>query len=294
MLRHILTSLLFILFIAPGTQAYDHDVFNTLLAEHVVPFNNGRATSVDYHGLQQDREILDAYLTGLAEVSKAEFDSWEKAEQLAFLINAYNGWTLKLIVDNYPDLNSIKDLGSLFRSPWKKSFIPLLGETRSLDDIEQGLIRGSGRYNEPRIHFAVNCASIGCPALRDEAYRADRLEGQLEEATRRFLEDRTRNRPATDDTLEISSIFKWYREDFENGWRGAATLEQFLALYGSNLGLDTTQIEKLKKGKYDIDFLDYDWRLNDLKPRSYSGIPRSVFYSSYSHYCWRIVKRKAI
>lgn len=268
MLRHILTSLLFTLLIAPSIQAYDHDVFDTLLAKHVVPFNNGRATSVDYHGLQKDREILGTYLAGLTEVSRAEFDSWQKAEQLAFLINGYNGWTLKLIVDNYPDLDSIKDLGSLFSSPWKKSFIPLLGETRSLDDIEHGLIRGSGRYNEPRIHFAVNCASIGCPALRDEAYRADKLEGQLEEATRLFLEDRTRNRPAADNTLEVSSIFKWYREDFENGWRGAATLGQFLALYGSSLGLDTAQVEKLKKGQYDIDFLDYDWDLNDHKQRS--------------------------
>lgn len=268
MLRHILTSLLLTLLIAPSSHAYDHDALDTLLDKHVVPFNNGRATSVDYHGLQQDREILDTYLAGLAEVSRAEFDSWEKAEQLAFLINAYNGWTLKLIVDNYPDLDSIKDLGSLFSSPWKKSFIPLLGETRSLDDIEHGLIRGSGRYNEPRIHFAVNCASIGCPALRDEAYRADRLEEQLEEATRLFLEDRTRNRLGDDDTLEISSIFKWYREDFESGWRGATTLGQFLALYGSSLGLDAAQVEKLKKGEYDIDFLDYDWGLNDHRRRS--------------------------
>lgn len=263
MLRQILTSLLLTLFIAPSTYAYDHATFDTLLKKHVVLSADGGASTVDYQSLQQDQKLLDAYLAKLAEVSRADFDTWEKAEQLAFLINAYNGWTLKLIVEKYPDLDSIKDLGSFFRSPWKKSFIPLLGETRSLDDIEHGLIRGSARYNEPRIHFAVNCASIGCPALKNEAYQAERLEEQLEEATTLFLADRTRNRLGEDNTLEISSIFKWYEEDFESGWRGAATLGQFLALYGSSLGLDAAQIEQLKKGKYDIDFLDYDWGLND-------------------------------
>ena len=91
------------------------------------------------------------------------------------MINAYNAWTVEFILTKYPDLDSIKDLGSFFNSPWDKEFIPLLGKTVSLNDIEHGLIRGSDRYNDPRIHFAVNCASIGCPALREEAYTGDKL-----------------------------------------------------------------------------------------------------------------------
>jgi hypothetical protein len=177
------------------------------------------------------------------------------------LINAYNAWTVELILTQYPGLESIKDLGSLFKSPWGKKFIPLLGEKRSLDDIEHNLIRGSGRYNDPRIHFAVNCASIGCPALKNQAYREDILEKQLEEATALFLSDKSRNR-LSDGELQISSIFKWYREDFERGWRGAATLPQFLALYKDSLGLGNAGTGKLAAGNFAIRFLDYDWKLN--------------------------------
>ncbi len=263
MFRYLLTISMLSLLVAADVFAFDHDIFATVVKKHVIMQDGGKSSTVDYHQLLQDEATLDRYLERLGAVLQADFDSWEKPEQLAFLINAYNAWTLKLILGAYPDLESIKDLGSLFQSPWKKRFIPLLEETRSLDDIEHGLIRGSGRYNDPRIHFAVNCASIGCPALRNEAYRGDRLEAQLEEATRLFLADRSRNRAVGDNTLEISSIFKWYKEDFESGWRDAATLARFLALYGASLGLDAEQIGQLRAGAYDITYLDYDWELND-------------------------------
>jgi hypothetical protein len=141
-----------------------------------------------------------------------------------------------------------------------------------LDDIEHGLIRGSGRYNDPRIHFAVNCASIGCPALRAEAYVAQRLNVQLEDATQMFLSDRTRNRVESD-ALKVSSIFKWYRPDFEKGWRGANTLGQFLALYSEPLALNADTASQLSAGKLDIEFLDYDWRLNVTSGPAKSGKP---------------------
>jgi hypothetical protein len=205
--------------------------------------------------------VLTGYLDQLAKISREQFDSWPKDDQLAFLINAYNAWTVELILTKYPDLESIKDLGTLFQSPWKKKFIPLLGEKRSLNDIEHGLIRGSGRYNDPRIHFAVNCASIGCPALRNQAYQGDILEKQLEEATTLFLSDKSRNR-LNDGELLVSSIFKWYREDFERGWRGAADLPQFLALYKNSLGLGDAEAGKLAAGNIAIGFLAYDWKLN--------------------------------
>ena len=108
------------------------------------------------------------------------------------------------------------------------------------------MIRGSGRYNDPRVHFAVNCASIGCPALRSEAYQAERLDSQLDEATRLFLADRNRNR-VVGQSLQVSSIFKWYREDFEKGWRGFYSLNDFFVFYYQALDVNHANIQKLKK-----------------------------------------------
>jgi hypothetical protein len=247
--------------VSADATSFDHTQWDTLLKNNVEVLEGGKATRVDYQAMTKKRQVLTDYLDRLSKISREQFDSWPKEEQLAFLINAYNAWTVELILTKYPDLESIKDLGSFFQSPWKKKFIPLLGEKRSLDDIEHGLIRGSGRYNEPRIHFAVNCASIGCPDLKKQAYRGDILEEQLEEATVLFLSDKSRNR-FSDGELQISSVFKWYREDFERGWRGAATLPQFLALYKDSLGLGDAEAGKLAAGNIAIRFLDYDWKLN--------------------------------
>jgi hypothetical protein len=263
MLRYILIFMLAMRAVNADATTFDHSQWDTLLKNNVEVREGGTATKVDYQAMARERQVLAGYLDRLAKISREQFDSWPKDEQLAFLINAYNAWTVELILTKYPDLQSIKELGSLFQSPWKKEFIPLLGEKRSLDDIEHGLIRGSGRYNDPRIHFAVNCASIGCPALSNQAYRGDILEEQLEEATALFLSDRSRNR-LSDGELHISSIFKWYREDFERGWRGAATLPRFLALYKDSLGLGDAEAGKLAAGKIAIRFLDYDWKLNSM------------------------------
>lgn len=242
---------------------FDHADWSRLLSEHVIAVGN--STQFDYAGIERKATILQHYLDKLSAVTRANFDSWPKDEQLAFLLNAYNAWTVKLVLSNYKNIKSIKELGSLMQSPWKKPFIPLLGKTLSLDDIEHGLIRGSGRYLEPRIHFAANCASIGCPAIRNEAYISTKLESQLEDQTHKFLEDRTRNYLAND-VLQLSSIFKWYRDDFENGWRGTESLEQFIALYATDLSLSPQQIENLKNGKMRIEFLDYNWNLNRTYP----------------------------
>ncbi len=262
-LRAGVALLLFVVFFtcSSAAQAFDHARWDGLLKRHVSSTPDGQSTQVDYATFNVERAMLKQYLERTSSVSRADFDAWNNSEQLAFLINAYNAWTVELVLSGYPGIDSIKDLGSLFQSPWKKSFIPLLGERRSLDDIEHGLIRGSGRYDDPRIHFAVNCASIGCPALRAEAYVGARLEGQLGDATQRFLRDKSRNRIDAG-RLKVSSIFKWYRQDFEKGWRGAANLGAFLALYRAPLGLDTALAVDLAAGKMAIDFLDYDWRLN--------------------------------
>ena len=168
----------------------------------------------------------------------------------------------------YPDVTSIKDLGGFLSSPWKKDFFHLFGRVQSLDGIEHKLIRGSGRYNEPLIHFAVNCASIGCPALRDEAFVATRLEEQLLDQARRFVSDRSRNRFDIDSqSLQVSSIFDWYEADFEHGWRNYHSLNSFIYIYAEWFSKDQEILKLLQSGDFEIDFLPYDWRLNSIISR---------------------------
>lgn len=256
-------------------EPLSHAQWDHLLKTYVKTTDNGHSTGLDYAGLTRagssgnsdgnsdgNSHDFEHYLDQLSSITQAEFDQWHQDHQLVFLINAYNAFTVELILSKYPDLDSIKELGSFFSSPWKKKFIKLLGKTRSLDEIEHQLIRGSGRYNDPRIHFAVNCASIGCPALRAEAYVGDRIDQQLQDQAKRFVADSSRNR-FKNGGLEVSSIFKWYREDFEKGWLGFHSLEGFFVAYGADLGLTEQHTTALKAGNIDIEFLDYDWRLND-------------------------------
>lgn len=264
MMRILLTTLLFVVPQSGLAAEFDNTMWSTLLQDHVRMIDNGGATQVDYSGFLKNRELLDKYLQQLSAVEKPEFESWDANEQLAFLINSYNSWTVKLILSKYPDLESIKELGSLFRSPWKKEFVQIFGEKRSLDYIEHELIRGSDRYNDPRIHFAVNCASIGCPALRAEPYTGAQVTSQLAEATSLFLQDRSRNR-IDNGALEVSSIFKWYKEDFEKGWHGVSSLRQFLADHTKDLGLTDAQAESVRSGATKIKYLKYDWGLNQVQ-----------------------------
>jgi hypothetical protein len=249
---------------ASAAQQTLHKDWQYLVSQHVHPINQGHSSAVDYSAIQQDHAKLQGYLTQLSHITQTEFDAWDKSSQLAFLINAYNAWTLELILTEYPDIDSIKDLGGLFSSPWDKSFIPLLGKTRSLNDIEHKLIRGSDRYNEPRIHFAVNCASIGCPALREEAYTGAKLEQQLNAQTERFLSDNSRN-VAKGDTVYLSAIFKWYGEDFTQGFGGADSVDAFLLLYPNALKLSPALQTTAEKQQLNVDFLDYNWSLNAVR-----------------------------
>jgi hypothetical protein len=194
-------------------------------------------------------------------VTPAQFQALAKPEQMAFLINTYNGFTVELILTQYPKLKSIKDLGSFIQSPWKKKFFKLLGEDRHLDWIEHEQLRPN--YAEPRIHAAVNCASIGCPALRDEAFTAARLDAQLEDGMKRFMSDRTRNRVANGQ-LEVSSIFKWFKEDFEKGHQGLNKLEDVFARFATQLTSNPAEQSRLKDRSLRITHLDYDWALNDV------------------------------
>ena len=251
-----------------SAQAIDHShqAWSTLLGRHVVLLRGGQASQVRYAGFAADRAALKAYLGALSAVSAAAFAGFSKPQQQAFLINAYNAFTVELILGRYPDLKSIKDLGSLFSSPWKPKWIPLLGATVSLDDIEHQMLRKPGVYDEPRVHFVVNCASVGCPMLREEAFVADRLEAQLAQQAQRFLADRSRNRwNARQGRLELSKIFDWYGEDFQHGHQGIHSLAGFAARHADVLADTAADRARLRSEKFEIGFLDYDWALNDAR-----------------------------
>ncbi len=245
-------------------QSFDHShaAWTVLLKKHVVLKNGGTASQLRYAGMASDRAALTAYTDSLSAVSAATFGAFSKAQQMAFLINAYNAFTVQLILTKYPNLASIRDLGSLFSSPWKPKFIKLLGTEMSLDNIEHDTLRAKGRYNDPRIHFAVNCASIGCPMLREEAFVADRLEAQLDQQALRFMSDRSRNRFAGT-KLELSKIFDWYGGDFTLGHKGITSLPAFAARYAEQLADSPADRAAVKGAGLEVDFLDYDWKLND-------------------------------
>jgi len=249
-------------------QPFDHAhaAWTALLKRHVVLLNGGRASQLRYAGIASDRAALKAYLAALAAVTPATFESFSKAQQMAFLINAYNAATVELILTRYPKLDSIKDLGSLLSSPWKQKIVPLLGALLTLDQIEHEMLRARGRYDDPRIHFAVNCASIGCPMLREEAYVAERLDAQLEDQAGRFMADRTRNRWNADrQRVELSKIFDWYGEDFKRGHKGITSLAAFVARHADLLADAPADRERLRSQKVEVEFLDYDWKLNDAR-----------------------------
>ena len=243
-----------------------HWAWTALLKKHVVTIDGGKASQLRYAGMAADRSALKTYLGALSSVSASDFAGFGKSRQMAFLINAYNAFTIELVLMRYPKLASIKDLGSLLQSPWKRAFVPLLGTTMSLDGIEHDRLRARGGYDDPRIHFAVNCASVGCPPLREEAYVAERLDAQLDEQARRFMSDRSRNRWSSgQQRLEVSKIFDWYGEDFRLGHRGVTSTEAFYALHADALADAPADRERIRGQREAVSFLAYDWALNDAR-----------------------------
>jgi hypothetical protein len=219
--------------------AEDHQLWNLIVSKYVDA--NGR---VAYRKLQaDDMPVLSKYLASLGE---ARIEGLPQKEQLAFWINAYNAMIVAGILDGYSAENAFK------RYRFFKSYSQVIaGEERTPDDIEHNIIRA--KFHDPRTHFAVVCASTSCPKLRQEAYVGSRLDEQLDDQARRFLNDPSRNRidPATG-TVELSEIFKWFREDFT---RNAKSLADFLAPY---LAPEQTQLLRTKAPTY----LEYDWTMN--------------------------------
>jgi Protein of unknown function, DUF547 len=246
-----------------------HAAWDALLRRHVTWIDGGNASRVDYRGFATDHTALLECLQQLSAVRPDEYRLCSRAEQFAFLANAYNAFTIELVLSRYPDLGSIRDLGSWPQSPWKKNFFTLLERAHSLDEIEHGLLRGPGAFDDPRVHVAVVCASIGCPALRPEALSAARLDAQLNDSLKRFLSDRSRNRydPVTR-ALAVSRIFDWYRSDFEKGFQGFHRVEDVFATYAEALADDPADRQAIRERRVPVRFLEYDWRLNDVSRSS--------------------------
>jgi hypothetical protein len=253
---------------------HSHKVFDGLLKKHVVVLQGGKVSQVRYPEFAKDRTALKAYLDELSAVKKSEFDGWSKSQQMAFLINTYNAFTIELILNHYP-VKSIKDIGSdFFDNRWKRKFFTLLGAPTSLDMVEHEMLRAPGRYDEPRVHYAVNCASIGCPMLREEAFTAEKLDKQLEEQAGRFLSDRSRNRYNKErGVLEVSKIFDWFAKDWTSNYKGIngvapiASREDYFGRYAQLLTDDEAGRSAIKEGKVKINFLSYDWSLNEARAK---------------------------
>lgn len=219
----------------------DNSVYAELLKKYV------KEGVVDYQGVKSEETNLDQYLKVL---EKTDSSKLSRNEQFAFYINAYNAWTIKLILGGYPGVKSIKEFGGIFKSPWKKKLAHIDGGIVTLDHIEHGILRPN--YKDPRVHFAINCASKGCPPLRSEPYRGDVLDQQLDEMARAFINDPRHNR-LEGENLYVSSIFKWFKEDFNDD---IVYFFQEYAQEDLKKKLDSSR-EEIK-----VKYLSYDWSLN--------------------------------
>jgi len=226
---------------ARAGENVDHSIYGGLLKKYV------HKGVVDYEGFKKEEARLDEYLKVLEKVNT---ESLSQEEKFAFYVNAYNAWTIKLILTGYPGIESIKDLGSLFKSPWKKKICRIDGKVITLDDIEHNILRP--QFKDPRVHFAVNCASKGCPPLLTEPYTGSRLDRQLNHVTGAFINDPKRYR-LEGDTLFVSKIFKWFSEDFNYDVIG------FFRQYGKE---DLKKKLENNRDKIKVKYLDYDWSLN--------------------------------
>lgn len=230
-----------------ASDAIDHSVWDELLVKYVKPSNDS-VNRVDYAALKKaDAATLTQYLAAMQNIA---IDKYPKNEQFAFWVNLYNAATVDVILKNYP-LESIKDIGLLGQGPWKDKALKVSGKDLSLDDIEHGILRPV--WKDVRIHYAVNCASIGCPNLAGKAYTADKLEEMLDEAARAYI-NHPRGFARVDGALVASSIFDWYVDD----WGDQTAVLDHARKYAS-------EKTKMTLGTAtEIDSHDYNWSLNDI------------------------------
>ncbi len=222
-----------------GAGTFDHSALDGLLSRHVHGY------SVDYDGIAGEQEMLDSYISS---VGDAPFEALDRDEKLALLINAYNAFTLKLILD-YRPIASIQDIPSAER--WDAERWTIAGQMYSLTSLEHEEIRA--KFVEPRVHFAINCASVGCPPLRAEAYVGERLEEQIADQTRVMHGDDQWIR-VEGTTVHLTPLYLWYRSDFEQ-------------VAGTSLAFAARFRPELEAGDWTVQWMDYDWSLNSVEQR---------------------------
>jgi Protein of unknown function, DUF547 len=255
--------------VSPRAAAFDHQypAYRAVLGAHVRP------PRVDYGALKAQRASLDAAVAAFAEPTQGDEQGWTREQRIAFWINAYNVFTLGAIVDHYPirgrfwsltPPNSIRQIDGV----WTTLTWHAAGRMLTLDDIEHRILRPE--FKEPRIHFAINCASISCPPLAAEPYHAATLDAQLDRAAERYLAS-GEGLQRDGDTLRVSSILKWYGEDFVARFAGDAPgtrtpVERAILAVVARFG--PAQAAALARApSVRIRFLDYNWSLNDAAAR---------------------------
>ena len=245
------------------------------------------AGMVSYQKMKNDRTKLDDFLVAAAHLELKMYQSWDDKAKIAFWINAYNAMTLKAIIDHYPikagllrglayPANSIRQISGV----WDKIQFTVMGHKLTLNEIEHGILRGQnkdllekyGRFYEPRIHMALVCAAMSCPQLRSEPFIGDKLEEQLDDQTRGFLSDPNKFRvDRNGGKVYLSSIFKWFGEDFVKGHKPGAGFTsgggdaERAVLHFASAYVSTQDAEYLSMGKYKVKYIDYDWSLNELE-----------------------------
>ena len=233
-----------------GTKAepINHDAWDEILTDYARPADDG-VNRVDYNGIKSKAASeLKAYLIALQSVTISEYP---RDEQFAYWVNLYNAATVQVILDNYP-LESIRDIGLLGQGPWKDKILKVEGRKLSLDDIEHGILRPL--WKDVRIHYAVNCAAIGCPNLALKAYRASTLEAMLDDAARAYI-NHPRGFTKVKGKLVASNIFEWYQSD----WGKDADVLTHARKYANG------DVAAMLSSAKTIDGYDYDWALNDIE-----------------------------
>lgn len=243
----------------PAVFDHSHAAFTAVLSAHV------KGDRVDYLELQKERTGLDAYLASLGAVGREEFEVWSRAQQFAFWIDAYNAYTLALVIDHYP-VTSMRKIGKPKQSVWDLPFVPLhalhpdprlaAGGPLSLNQIEHEILREG--FEDARVHAAVHSGSRGCPPILAEAFVAEHLDDQLDAAVRSWLADPTRNRfDEKQRTLHLSKIFDWFGADFV---RDGESVAGWVARYAP----EKASVWIRAEGKLKLRYLEYSWELNDL------------------------------
>jgi len=232
---------------------------------------------VNYAALKKNRASLDSFVASLGALSATTYESWDEQAKISFWCNAYNAITLKRIIDHYPiqkgswlnalrfPANSIRQISGV----WDTLTTPVLGKDMTLDAIEHDVLRK--RFQEPRIHMALVCAAMGCPPLRNEVYLGDRLDEQLDDQSKRFMSNPKKFRiDREENTVYVSPIFDWFGEDFKAGYVPDSGFGKFGDTERAVLNFASQYVSAearsyLASGDYSIEYLEYDWSLNQEK-----------------------------